>query len=181
MSTKLDLLITLVDNLDTRSTQLLNSIQETNYLVTDIISLNNDISTADKTIDFMDDLVSNNHTHLSEFESLYERSFLLESNMHLNDLVTSETTLDNLRQEYRFLMNRFTENDGYNSVNESATQVSEEETTVSTHFQTPPRLHNSISVSNLKLKPIRCRSKKIPRKRASMRIMSTSMRSTGRK
>lgn len=175
MSTKLDLLITLVDNLDTRSTQLLNSIQETNYLVTDIISLNNDISTADKTIDFMDDLVSNNHTHLSEFESLYERSFLLESNMHLNDLVTSETTLDNLRQEYRFLMNRFTENDGYNSVNESATQVSEEETTASTHFQTPPRLHNSISVSNLKLKPIRCRSKKIPRKRASMRIMSTSM------
>lgn len=175
MSTKLDLLITLVDNLDTRSTQLLNSIQETNYLVTDIISLNNDISTADKTIDFMDDLVSSNHTHLNEFESLYERSFLLESNMHLNDLVTSETTLDNLRQEYRFLMNRFTENDGYNFVNESPTQVvSEEETTVSTHFQTPPRLHNSISVSNLKLKPIRCRSKKIPRKRASMRIMSTS-------
>ena len=174
MSTKLDLLIALVDNLDTRSTQLLNSIQETNYLVTDIISLNKDISTADKTIDFMDDLVSSNHAHLNEIESLYERSFLLESNMHLNDVVTSETTLDNLRQEYRFLMNRFTRNDGYNSVNESPAQVSEEETTLSTHFQTPPRLHNSISVSNLKLKPIRCRSKRIPRKKASMRVMSTS-------
>lgn len=174
MSTKLDLLITLVDNLDARSTQLLNSIQETNYLVTDIMSLNNDITAADKTIDFMDDLVSSNYTHLNEFESLYERSFLLESNMHLNDVVTSETTLDNLRQEYRFLMNRFTRSDGYNSINESPAQVSEEETTLSTHFQTPPRLHNSISVSNLKLKPIRCRSRKIPRKKASMRITSTS-------
>lgn len=174
MSTKLDLLITLVDNLDARSTQLLNSIQETNYLVTDIMSLNNDISKADKTIDLMDDLVSSNYTYLSEFENLYERSFLLESNMHLNDVVTSETTLDNLRQEYRFLVNRFTRNDDFVSDHETPTQVSEEEATVSTHFQTPPRLHNSISVSNLKLKPIRCRSKRMPTKKASMRVLSTS-------
>lgn len=173
MTSKLDLLISLVDNLDARSTQLLNSIQETNYLVTDIMSLNNDISNADKTIDLMDDLVSNNYTYLSEFENLYERSFLLESNMHLNDVVTSETTLDNLRQEYRFLMNRFTRNDDHVSSDETPTLVSENET-VSTHFQTPPRLHNSISVSNLKLKPIRCRSKRIPTKKASLRAFSTS-------
>lgn len=174
MSSKLDQLVDLVDTLHARSTNLVNSIQESNYLITDIVDLNNNISNADTTIDEMGDMVSNNYTYLNEFENLYEKSFLLESSMHLNDRVTSETTLDNLYQEYRFLMNRFMTRKEYGDDEDDILTAGAEESTVSTHFQTPPRLHNAISVSNLKLKPIRCRSKRIPRKKSSVRMLSTS-------
>lgn len=174
MSAKLDQLISFSENIDARSNHLIGSIHESNHLINDIMSLHNDITTADMTIESMSDLISGNYNYLNEFENLYEKSFLLESNIHLNDIVTSETTLDNLHQEYRFLMKRFTSNKHYLLSNNIPSILASSETTRLTHIQTPPKLHNAISVSNLKLKPIRCRSKKMDKKRSNYRFASTS-------
>lgn len=157
---KIDKLLSAVDDLSARSDTLVSSICESNTLIALILELNGDITTADAEIDTMTELINKNNFCLNEFEKLYEKSFFLESNLHLNQHYTNETSLDNLNREYSYLLSSF----GHFNVHHLAEEVQ------------PPsenkELKNMLSISNLALKPLRCRTTKMTKQKSRYRLSS---------
>lgn len=147
--------------------------QESNMIIDNISSLNDDITSADTAIDSMSDLIFENHRYIREFDNLYEKCFYLEGSLHLNDDFTNKTSFENLFREYNFLLEKFTNknrNYVYSSYQESEDEFKNEKDQIDHETISAPSLKNAISISNLKLKPIRCRSTKISKKKSRYRL-----------
>lgn len=156
---KIDHLLSLADNLSLRSDKLVTSICESNNLISLILELNGSIAAADSQIDTMTEVINKNNICLNEFEKLYEKSFFLESNLLYNQSYTNETSLDNLSKEYLHLLSSF----GHHNVCHL----------VEKDVLPPPEnraLKNMLSISNLELKPIRCRTTKVAKQKSRYRL-----------
>lgn len=156
---KLDALLSLVDGLSTKSDEMVSSICDSNTLIGLILELNGSIASADSEIDTMTEVINKNNICLNELEKLYEKSFFLESNLHLNQLYTNETSLDNLEKEYSYLLSSFGHHNVRHFAQEEVKPPSENR-----------ELKNMLSISNLDLKPIRCRSSKVSKQKSRYRL-----------
>lgn len=152
----------MVDSLSIKSDHIVASICESNDLIGLILEVNGSIAAADSEIDTMTELINKNNICLNEFEKLHEKSFFLDSNLHLNQLYTNETSLGNLRKEYSYLLSSFSHHN-VRHLHSPATV----ETPVD--FKEKP-LKNVISISNLELKPIRCRNAKVTKQKSRYRL-----------
>lgn len=156
---KIDSLLSLADSLSSKSDSMISSVFETNSLISLILELNGSIAAADSEIDSMTELINTNNVCLKELEKLYEKSFFLESNLHLNQSYTNETSLDNLNKEYSYVLSSF----GHHNI----CQFAEAE------LKPPPEnkvLKSMLSISNLDLKPIRCRNAKVSKRKSRYRL-----------
>lgn len=156
---KIDSLLSLADSLSTRSDKLVNSICESNSLISLILELNGSIASADSQIDTMTELINKNNICLNEFEKLYEKSFFLESNLLFNQSYTNETSLDNLSREYHHLLSSFGHQNVCHLVQREVRPPAENKA-----------LKNMLLISNLELKPIRCRSTKVSKQKSRYRL-----------
>lgn len=157
---KIDQLLHMVDSLTQRSDSIVGLISESNGLVSLILELNSTINAADSQIDTMTDLISKNNFCLNEFEKLFEKLFFLESNLHRSEAYTNEASLDALNREYDYLLATFSHHNGR-------------------HFAPKPEepkpeelkpLNHMLSLSNLNLKPLRCRSTKVSKQKSRYRL-----------
>lgn len=150
---RLDELLLLAETIACRADHIVASVAESNTLMTLILQLNDSITAADVQIDSISELVGKNNACLADMEKLYERSLLLEASLHLNELITTETTLDNLQLEHTHLMATFGQQNG-----------------IPTGPEEPKPLKNMLSISNLALKPIRCRNTKVAKQKSRYRL-----------
>ncbi|ODV78795.1 uncharacterized protein CANTADRAFT_26732 [Suhomyces tanzawaensis NRRL Y-17324] len=164
---RLDLILSFVDALDARSDRLLDSVEQSTQLISRIMAANEHAALLDSQIDDIRELMDTNSALMSHFGNLYEKSFYLESNMHVNDHVTNQTSFETLTQEYRYLVGKLQKNDMYSGATAS--------------HETPrappgpkedqiPALVTKSSLANLKLKPIRCNSKRVYKKKSRYRL-----------
>lgn len=159
---KLDTLLAMVDSLSTKSDRIVSSICESNDLIGLILEVNGSIAAADSEIDTMTELINKNNICLNEFEKLHEKSFFLDSNLHLNQLYTNETSLSNLNKEYSYLLTSF----GHQNVR----HLSDQPLTEAPLVVEDKKLKNALSISNLELKPIRCRNAKVTKQKSRYRL-----------
>lgn len=192
---RLALILRIVDKLEARSNDILSTVEDSNRLINHLVSMNEEISTMDSRIDDIGDLLSDNTRNIHEFSSLYEKSFYLESNLHVNDSVTNQTSFETLTNEFQYLVKRLERNDYYSRAPFNAQEHEQEhdqeleqeheqqhghyeykqdaardELHEETHAPAIPRIQNKVSLSNLKLKPIRCNSRKIYKKKSRYRL-----------
>lgn len=181
----LDRLTALADSISEKTNSLSQHINESNVLISSILDLNGQITSADAEIDAMTELLNKNNVSINEFEKLHEKSFFLDSNIHLNDSFTNETTLANLAKEFDFLTEMFHHhNSRYlqrNLVQESPNPQNHHPQNSGNHQNHQENLHrllperklkNILSISNLNLKPIRCRSTKIAKQKSRYRLLN---------
>lgn len=159
--TKIDELLNLADSIAASSDQLLKSVSELNYVVSLLLEIHHSIVEADSEIDNYSQLIARNNSYLTEMQKLHEKSFFLEANLQTNDLYTNETSYSNLYKEYSYLWRSF----GYDNLDFS---VQDED--MPPKDQQRSRLNHMLSILNLNLKPLRCRSVKVAKKKSRYRI-----------
>ena len=226
---RLDLILSIVDKLEARSNDILSTVEDSNRLINHLASMNEEITSLDSSIEDIGDLLSDNTNNMNQFSNLYEKSFYLESNLDVNDIITSQTSFETLTNEFHHLVKRLERNDYYSRVpyvdhrqnedslyqnensihhnkdsthhNESDESVQDMSYEVPSHMETVyeapshmdtaydsplnkitpttfhpdtpptvPQMHNKVSLSNLKLKPIRCNSTKLYKKKSRYRL-----------
>lgn len=160
---KIDALLNMVDSINTRSDRLCAEVASSTTLISQIIDLNSLITAADSEIDTMTKLVARNNLFLSEFQVLYERSFLFEANMHLNETYTNETLFDNLFCEFDYLWQKF---DLANRLRAPKSPPREPHVSPVANLG----LKNMLSISNLNLKPLRCKDIKVEKQKSRYRL-----------
>lgn len=218
---RLDLILSIVDKLEARSNDILSTVEDSNRLINHLVSMNEEISSLDSSIEDIGDLLSDNSNNMNQFSNLYEKSFYLESNLHVNDIITSQTSFETLTNEFHHLVKRLERNDYYSRVpyvnhpqnedsihqNENSIHHNERDESIHKSYEVPshmdtvyetpthmdtaydstldnitpttfhpdtpptvPQMHNKVSLSNLKLKPIRCNSRKVYKKKSRYRL-----------
>lgn len=154
----------MADAILNRSESIALSMDESNALILRIIQLNSQITSADSEIDAMTELLNKNNVCINEFEKLHERSFFLDSNLHLNESFTNETSFINLNREYTYMLDSFRHhNQRYLSADQPVEQSAPQN----------KELKNMLSISNLNLRPLRCRNQKV-RKQKSRYTLSAA-------
>lgn len=170
-----------MDRLESKSNALLQTARDTSSLVHLASKLHNKIIHADETIGTLNHAISENYSCLHKLDQLHEKTFFLESSLPSNDTLTSETTWSNLNTEYKYILtqcktlranvsNKFEEEE-----EEEVGSLHDYNNNNNNNNNTPKdfkSLKNSISVSDIRLKPIRCRSKKMYKKKSKYRISS---------
>ncbi|QEL61583.1 hypothetical protein CJJ09_003730 [Candidozyma auris] len=104
---RIDDLLNMADAITSRSESIASSMDESNSLISRILQLNSRITSADAEIDYMTELLNKNNVCINEFEKLHEKSYFLDSNLHLNESFTNETTFLNLTKEYNYMLDTF--------------------------------------------------------------------------
>lgn len=159
---KIDELLALADSITRSSDSLLRSVSDLTLVVSLLLEIHHSIVSADVEIDNYSHLIARNNSYLNELQKLHEKSFFLEANLQTQDLYTNETSYSNLNKEYTYLWRSF----GFDNLNFS---VEEEEH----HLAKEPlrsSLNHQLSISNLNLKPLRCKSTKVSKKKSRYRI-----------
>lgn len=180
-------MLTLADTLLERSSRLTERIDESNMLISSILDLNTRITSADAEIDAITDLINKNNVAINEFEKLHEKAFFLDSNIHLNDPFTNETSLFNLSNEFHYLTQMFSYHNGrmdfdsrpstgYSTESypelEKETEQPEQQELTEESVQPTRGLRSILSISNLNLKPLRCRNAKVAKQKSRYRLLS---------
>ncbi|OBA18974.1 hypothetical protein METBIDRAFT_223745 [Metschnikowia bicuspidata var. bicuspidata NRRL YB-4993] len=170
---KLDSLLAMVDEISCRSDKLVGTVDESHKLILLIVDLNTSITKYDTEIDAMSQLATRNNAFLAEFQKLYERAFYLELNFGLNECYTNNTSFGNLYSEYDFLWNEF------NATNQNTSPKCTKSEFQNADMVSPaPEMHQSpekkvkniISISDLNLKPLRCKDSKVQRQKSRYRL-----------
>ncbi|EDK42720.1 hypothetical protein LELG_00898 [Lodderomyces elongisporus NRRL YB-4239] len=187
MSTRLDHILSFVQEIELRSNRLLNVTSSSIDLINSISYINQRLLQDDQDIEEIKNLMDLNRSCLAQLNALNERSFYFESNLHFNDKITNQTAFENLTLEYSHVLKKLSLNDRYMGMVElhnlpatmerdiDETDLDEEEIDLdledvddeersnvhgySNHFSstpTPPDIKKMISISNLRLKPMRC-------------------------
>jgi hypothetical protein len=149
---RLDLLILFMDRLESLSATLVQAAAHTAELAQQSTRLHLALSAADAAIGTLSATVAANLDYLRRLGQLHERSFFLEASFDTNDPVTNQTAWLNLHAEFEHLETAFRHSP-----------------TAAPPLQ-PHTLSNSYSVSNIRLKPIRCREKKAYKKKLRYRL-----------
>ncbi|CAI5756867.1 unnamed protein product [Candida verbasci] len=181
---RLDKILSYVSEIELRSNKLSNLTSESNQLIDQISHINESVAKFDQDIDDINGLINSNQSSITQFNNLYEKSFYLENNLVYNDAITNQTSFEKLTQEYLYILgelktnDRFMQSNGKNSIVEESSIISHQDqefSNSSTPTPTPPNLKQMISISNLKLKPMRCtssESKQIAKKKSRYRLSS---------
>lgn len=201
MTSRLDLILSFVDELDSRSDRLLQNVDQSYRIIDNIATINDEIMQTEETMDDVRALLDDNKARMNDFNSLYEQCFYLESNLHVNDAITNQVAFETLTNEFRMLVKLLEKNDQYSQHvlvprYTDIEQDSLEETDIigENNFHNPfmddripeeqdDRIHEEapkkqtsslskyISLSNLKLKPIKCtESRKVYKKKSRYRL-----------
>lgn len=158
---KIDELLNLADSIAVSSDSLLRSVSELNHVVSLLLEIHHSIVEADSEIDNYSQLIARNNSYLTEMQKLHEKSFFLEANLQSNDLYTNETSYSNLYKEYSYLWRSF----GYDNLSFSV-----QDDDMPPKDQQRSRLNHMLSILNLNLKPLRCKSVKVAKKKSRYRI-----------
>lgn len=162
---RIDDLLNMADAITSRSESIASSMDESNSLILRILQLNSRITSADAEIDYMTELLNKNNVCINEFEKLHEKSYFLDSNLHLNESFTNETTFLNLTKEYNYMLDTFRHhNERFSTTVEENHQVVEP--------QQKKELQAMLSISNLNLRPLRCKDRKVEKKKSRYRLSS---------
>lgn len=159
---KLDNLLSIVDNLELKSNALLQGCQQSNTLLDQILNNNNHISTFDIKIDNTNQLLQNNYQFTAEFNELVSKTCLFEHNFLNNDTISNSNTFSNLNHEFEYLKLKFGIDTNVPDYQETRPLVSTKPSNVNL-----PKLN---SISDLSLKPLRCKSNKVYKKKSHYRI-----------
>lgn len=159
---RLDDLLRMADAISTHSDSIALCMDESNTLILRIILLNSQITSADSEIDSMTELLNKNNVCINEFEKLHERSFFLDSNLHLNESCTNETSFLNLTKEYNYMLDTFRHH------NQRYLNIAEEP--MKQEPAPKKELKNMLSISNLNLRPLRCRNLKVEKQKSRYRL-----------
>lgn len=202
MTSRLDQIFSFVNEIELRTNRLTSVVNDSNDLINSITTLNASTFEFDDTIDDIRLLMNKNNESISEFKNLHEKAFYLESNLLHNDEITNQQSFEHITHEYMHLMGQLLENDKYNTQDQTPTNTSTREETQlkenlpqQSHYfsdepqheeqpqeqeaffnhSNPPDLKKMISISNLKLKPMRCTSTTSPtisKKKSRYRLSS---------
>ncbi|RLV92533.1 hypothetical protein JA1_003105 [Spathaspora sp. JA1] len=179
-----DHILSLVNNIESKASQLISNSQDSLNLLNYSDLLNQEIANIDQEQDEIDDLINHNRKYQQHFQGLNERLFYLEQSLHHNDLLVNKNLFEGLTEEYMTVVDKLKVNDSYtysssaSTVSAATTAVQEQEDPdvswssiddvedeeielelpQETNLQSPPDVKKMISISNLKLKPIRCTS-----------------------
>lgn len=160
---RLDSLLDLVDTLLARSVRLSSAVAESCALLNNIKELDSAIAYADSKIDSMSELLLLNSACINGFDKLQDKIFFLESNSHVNEYSTNLGSLDILHSEYDHLLSSFRrQNDWVQETSPSNSKA--------TASQPSASLRNMLSILNLELKPIKCRSTKVSKQKSKYRL-----------
>lgn len=180
-----------MDRLESKSSSLIQTANNTSTLLLHVSKLHSSIALADSTIGTLNETIATNYSYLHKIDQLHEKSFYLESSLSSNDVITNQTTWNNLYNEYQFIVDQFKQSTNKVRIRETALgedgiDPKEEEDNNSKKMKRstplehqlsalqPPSeertLTNSISVSDIRLKPIRCREKKMYKKKSKYRL-----------
>ncbi|KAK6462605.1 hypothetical protein DFJ63DRAFT_313737 [Scheffersomyces coipomensis] len=166
-SSRLDQITAFVDELEAKSNDVYLTATHSASILSTIASKNHTISQLDDEIDHIRDAMGNNYTYLKEFTNLYEKAFYIESNLNSNDNVTNLTTFGNLAQEYKYLLQKLSTNDYTMTSYEQIPRLNSMDVDM---VDVAPEVKHKVSLSNLQLKPIRCNSKKVYKKKSKYRL-----------
>lgn len=165
---KLDSLLELVDTLLARSVRLSSAVAESCALLNNIKELDSAIAYADSKIDSMSELLLLNSACINGFDKLQDKIFFLESNSHVNEYSTNLGSLDILHSEYDHLLSSFRRQNDW--VQENSPSNSK-----ATSSQPSASLRNMLSILNLELKPIKCRSTKVSKQKSKYRLSAFNL------
>ena len=179
MSCRLSLLVDFADKLNSKTNHLLEAVNESESLITKILLMHTRVSLFDDDIESTSSQVEKSQSFRMELAKLIERTYLLGFSLPINDSVTSRTTLSNIALEYEFLRDHLLNNKasdksmGYNiddSFMENTVNTDEDSEEIQRNLA--PYLRVEPSISHLQLKPLRCPSKKISKKKSRYRLSS---------
>lgn len=190
MTSRLDQIFSFVNEIELRTNRLTSVVNDSNDLINSITTLNASTIEFDDTIDDIRLLMNKNNESITEFKNLHEKAFYLESNLLHNDEVTNQQSFEHITQEYMHILGKLQENDKYNTEDQASSNtplkeetqeeeiipqqhscyISEEPQLRSSHrmqepffnHSNPPEPQKDVSISNLKLKPMRCTSATSP-------------------
>ncbi|KAK6200018.1 uncharacterized protein RJT21DRAFT_38784 [Scheffersomyces amazonensis] len=160
-TSRLDQICALVNSLEHKSNQVFTTASQTSSLLN---TFSHSITQLNREVDDITHQMENNYTYVREFTNLYEKAFYLETSITSNDHLTNLATFDNLAQEYKFLLDKLSHNESISTINDTSTSTTSTTTTI------VKPISNKISVSNLQLKPIRCNSKKVYKRKSKYRL-----------
>lgn len=159
---KIDTLLATVDTLTARSDRIASSVAEANMLISLILHVNSSIASADGQIDSMTSLINKSNICLNELEKLYEKSYYLESNLHVNEAYISEASLDSLAKEYEYVLTSLSfGGNGLQNLLQPMPPLPQ---------MSDRALKNKLSLLNLELKPIRCKQSRVQKQKSRYRL-----------
>ncbi|CUM68373.1 uncharacterized protein PRCAT00006096001 [Priceomyces carsonii] len=171
---KLDQIIGFVNTLDSKANSLMSCMEESQRLMDNMNNLNEQFMEDSIQFEAMSEVLLSGNQFLRKFHSLNERSFYLEATVHITDRMTNSMSLDNLRKEYEFVKRNYLEKGsgivGLDEEDSSDGSDSEIEDFDSHEWSTSPTLGKKASIMSLKLKPIRCSSTKVSKKKSRYRL-----------
>ncbi|CCE85977.1 Piso0_005619 [Millerozyma farinosa CBS 7064] len=166
MPTQIDELLSFVNKLNEKSSSLYQTLDESYTIMEHITS-----SGKETAVHNMTEQILCNHEYLMGLQGLNQKLYLVESSLHLNDLFTTSTSLDNLAREHEFLKNKSKRKEPLSCVSHAQSPLNEPiDHSIDDKVEYPKTLNNALSLSNLRLKPIRCSSKKSYKKRSKLRL-----------
>lgn len=141
--------------------------------------MHSSISLFDNDIELTSSQVEKSQKFRMELAKLIERTYLLGFSLPINDSVTSKTTLSNIALEFEFLRDQLLNNEksdknmGFN-IDDNCMEdtINTDEDSEEIERKLRPYLRTEPSISHLRLKPLRCPSKKISKKKSCYRLSS---------
>ncbi|CAH6722970.1 hypothetical protein CLIB1444_12S01354 [[Candida] jaroonii] len=164
---RIDQLLSIVENLERKTDCILSNFQTTNELSNKIDHLNDQLSTFDIRINDTNNLIIKKFEFLNGYNDLLLRTNMFELNVHNNDPLTNQHILLNLDHEYQQLKAKYGVEPSFKA--ESIPMIPPQE------FKSPmksrsQKLRASLSISNLSLKPMKCKPNKIYKKKSHYKI-----------
>lgn len=163
---KLDHLLQLVDSIDLKSDLLLHSFHQSSHFSQSISSNNNSISDSDIRIENIHSYIDRNYHYTSDLHDFSTKLYLFEHELNQNDAMTNENIYANLVSDLGYLSNKYKHH--YQAP--VPTKETPVPTTKASDASLRKHLPKSVSISNMSLKPIRCKSNKVYRKKSNYKI-----------
>lgn len=196
--TQLDRIMDYVDAINTRSSQILDTMDLAALVMARIQMYHDSIADYDHDIDDIRDVLLDNVTSIHQLNQLYEKCYLLEANLASNDGFTNHTTFEHLTTEFQYVVKGLARNDAYDATATATNQrliyqhneldspllhQQSQQTDQYVDDSSSHTLHDSLaedinvvsaklSMLNLKLKPIKCHNTKVNKKKSKYRLLS---------
>lgn len=177
---RLDTLIHLVDELDTKADLLISNRQQTNDLLEMVLHSNEKLSTYDIRLDDTYKLLNSKQEYLNGFNELITKTCLFEHNFDQNDSFTNMNILMNINSEFEYLHKKFDMVIPQDESNKPNPELPENpnEPAIQGNLNDPAIQENPInptigyknSFASLNLKPIKCKPNKVYKKKSHYKI-----------
>lgn len=165
-----DSLLAMADGLALRADSLSLCLEESRQVIARVLEAGQAVISADTEIDRLTAAVLRNTLVLADFQTLYERAFYLESNLHMNDSHTNRTSYGNLNSEFKFLSQKFDR-----AHSRSGLALPESDLSPDPAAQAPAAaqtgLQKMLSISNINLRPLRCKSTRVSKKKSKYKLL----------